>query len=281
MNTNTNIEIIIDILHNKKTRQLLCINYIDENPNLSAIIVEFWQLNRIKNKYILQIRPYDENSYSKQKIKEEEIIFLRKQSLYQPIRYYFEEQRILNDVLFNNMNKYKNDDFDNKIYIDSINNNFRMYCFPSNPFVLKKNNRYRIDLTNEMLEIPVVRERCVKGYLEKYHDLVLLFIDKYSLKFIKYKYINKTISKFESSYTRNKIKVEEMFLLNKILQMSIWMKRVEIYLDLEEKLINDYVMNSEPLNKKQNIIFKNIIIKKYIEEFRLESFEIDIDINLN
>ncbi len=63
---------------NKSTRENFINLVFKDYEDLSFIIVEKYELNRIHDKYISKHRAFIENSYSKKKIKEEEIIFLRK-----------------------------------------------------------------------------------------------------------------------------------------------------------------------------------------------------------
>ncbi len=75
MEVGKKIKLVLDLVANKKCRESFCENYLEENPILSPMIIDYWNLKRIKYKYITKTRMYDENSYSKKKIKEEEMIF--------------------------------------------------------------------------------------------------------------------------------------------------------------------------------------------------------------
>lgn len=66
----------INVLEIKKLREEVIRKKIEENPELVELIIENFSLSRIQEKYIAKSREYNENSYSKKKIKEEEIIFV-------------------------------------------------------------------------------------------------------------------------------------------------------------------------------------------------------------
>lgn len=277
----TNIKIYMRCLDNKKFRQIMCENFINENPIISNAIIENWDLKRIDLKYRAKTRCYDENSYSKQKIKEEEIIFQKKLSLYQPLRYYFEEQRILNDKLFVGLEAHENHVVDDAFYKQMILGEFIKFDFPESPLVVKKNNRHRIGLTNRILYIAEVRKVCIEEYIVDYRDLLMYIIDEFNLKFLRYKYINKTISKYESSYTRQKIKLEELFLINKVYQYSVWYRRINVFHDLEKNLLNENIIAEENESIYNNCEFLELFVASIIAEFRDVNFDIADDININ
>lgn len=277
----TNIRLLIEFLDNKRCREILCTNYVIENPLMTEKIINYWNLNRIDQKYRRKTRLFNENSYSKRKIKEEEIMFVRKHALFQPLRYYFEEQRKLHDDLFVGLEAHENFNVDDEIYIGTIIRRENYCDFPKHPFIVKKNNRARIDLTNDLLEIAEIRERCIDEYLIENSEFLTYVIDKYKLKFIKYKYINHSISKYESSYTRQKIKVEEMFLLNKVYQFSVWFRRMEVFWDLQQSLFVEQLIEKETKNLKQNNEFIKLIVEQIISEYREADFDLADDINLN
>lgn len=79
-----NIEMILlrECCQNKSTRENLIASSISEYHNLCMEIIEVYDLKRVNDKYVMKIRDYTENSYSKKKIKEEEVIFIRKSYMY-------------------------------------------------------------------------------------------------------------------------------------------------------------------------------------------------------
>ncbi len=281
MTTLTNVNLMVDFLNNKHCREILCRNYVSENPLMTDLIIRYWSLGRIEQKYISESRQFNENSYSKRKVKEEEIIFCRKHSVLQPLRYYFEEQRKLNDILFAGLEMHENDQADNEIYRNTVIKR-EAYCdYPKHPFVVKKNNRVRMDLTMEIVEIPEIRERCINEYLTENEEFIRYVIKLYNLKFIKYKYLDKTISKYESSYTRNKIKLEELFLLNKTYQFSVWFRRMEVFWDLQENIFSQQLIDQESRTLQDNNLFVEYVVENIIEQFRTVDFDLADDINFN
>lgn len=280
MSNVTNIKTFTKCLSNKRVREVLCQNFVTENPIITDVIIEYWKLKRINLKYCLKTRFYDENSYSKQKIREEEIIFIKRHVLFQPLRYYFEEQRLLNDELFSDLGKYENFDIDDQFYHKTIIGNFTL-PYPESPLIIMKNGRHRIDLNQEILQVSETREICIAEYLHSYPRLTLQVIKEFNLKFLTYKYIDHTLTKFESSYTRNKIKNEELFLLNKIYQYSIWLKRIDTFHDLQQQLFNDAEFKKENSDPEHNQQFLRGFVDSVISEFRDVNFDIASDINLN
>lgn len=276
----TNIKILTRCMNNKRVREVFCKNFVEENPIITEAIIEHWNLKRINLKYREQTRLYDENSYSKQKIREEEILFIKRHAVFQPLRYYFEEQRILQDLLYSNLEKHENFENDDLFYKQTVLDNFQLK-YPESPLVVKKNSRHRIDLNNKIYEIGEVREICIEEYLRDYNQLTLLIIEKFNLKFLTYKYIDHTLTKFESSYTRNKIKIEELFLLNKIYQYSIWLKRIDIFHDLQNELFNNLEFEKESSDPQANVQFLEVFVDSVINEFRDVDFDVADDINLN
>ncbi len=72
-------EIVLrECVENKGTRERMIKQCISDYYEDCNIVLELYRLEKVNDKYFRQIRDYDENSYSKKKIKEEEIIFLRK-----------------------------------------------------------------------------------------------------------------------------------------------------------------------------------------------------------
>ncbi len=280
MAVRTHIKILIRSMNNKRVREILCKNFVDENPIITEAIIEQWNLKRINLKYREQTRLYDENSYSKQKIREEEILFIKRHALFQPLRYYFEEQRILQDKLFKGLEKHENFENDNVFYKQTIINHYHI-CYPISPLIVKKNNRHRIDLNSDLQSISEVREIFIDEYMRDYKQLTLHVIEKFNLKFLTYKYIDHTLTKFESSYTRNKIKIEELFLLNKIYQYSIWLKRIDIFHDLQNELFNNIEFEKESSDPQANAQFLEVFVNSVINEFRDVDFDVADDINLN
>lgn len=74
------VEVLLlrEIVENKGTRERVIKNAIEQYYDLCLKVLAIYELERVNDKYFRQIRDYTENSYNKKKIKEEEIIFIRK-----------------------------------------------------------------------------------------------------------------------------------------------------------------------------------------------------------
>lgn len=66
------IEQLMDI---REIRQMITQEYIEEDYELSLVVIEYYHLYRIKTKYIDKYRNFDENFYSRKAIQNEEKIF--------------------------------------------------------------------------------------------------------------------------------------------------------------------------------------------------------------
>lgn len=77
---NDAVEVMLlrEIVENKGTRERIIKHSIEQYYDLCLKVLAIFELERVNDKYFRRIRDYTENSYNKRKIKEEEIIFLRK-----------------------------------------------------------------------------------------------------------------------------------------------------------------------------------------------------------
>lgn len=87
----------------KKTRENLVNDFIYQYPELSLLIINESNLQRLADKYIRDFRKYDENSYSRRKIKHEELTFIEQMIIYSSLedtlKGYFEDVNfLLNDT---------------------------------------------------------------------------------------------------------------------------------------------------------------------------------------
>lgn len=62
----------------KSTREAVINKFLNDYTKLSQDIIKHYNLKRFNDKYITEHRNFTENSYSKKKIREEEILFIRK-----------------------------------------------------------------------------------------------------------------------------------------------------------------------------------------------------------
>ncbi len=59
----------------KEIREMIISEYITDDLELSLKIIKYYNLNRIKDKYIDKFRDFNENYYSRKAIKREEKVF--------------------------------------------------------------------------------------------------------------------------------------------------------------------------------------------------------------
>ncbi|WOO89929.1 hypothetical protein R2F61_04265 [Mollicutes bacterium LVI A0078] len=72
-------EIVLrECVENKGSRERMIKQCINDYSEYCDLVLDLYKLEKVNDKYFRQIRDYDENSYNKRKIREEEIIFLRK-----------------------------------------------------------------------------------------------------------------------------------------------------------------------------------------------------------
>ncbi|WOO87446.1 hypothetical protein RZE82_00475 [Mollicutes bacterium LVI A0039] len=109
---NDAVEVMLlqEIVENKGTRERVIKQSIERYYDLCLKVIAIYELERVNDKYFRQIREYTENSYNKRKIKEEEIIFLRK---------IFVSYKIYNAITETLEYKDAADLLTNKIYDDS------------------------------------------------------------------------------------------------------------------------------------------------------------------
>ncbi len=276
-----NIKLVMELIDNKKCRESFCRNYLSENPILSPMIIEYWDLNRITKKYLTKERLYDENSYSKKKIKEEETIFLRKSFLFQPLRFYFERQWLLTQELYSEQSKFANAERDYRFYLQTtifanerfeINDNIQLY--------IKKNNKIRFDLMDEILENAVVREKIVYEYIKECSQLVFYIIHNFNLKFCIDKYDRNISFVNESSYKKRKLKEEESFLIKKIIEYVIWLKKIRKFERTQRLILDDFMIESEPKSYNENIRFLQKLTVVILESFFKGELDIDADVSI-
>ncbi len=281
MEVGKKIKLVLDLVANKKCRESFCENYLDENPILSPMIIDYWNLQRIKYKYITKTRMYDENSYSKKKIKEEEMIFLRKSFLFQPLRFAFEQQWLVTQELFAKPTKFCNEEKDYQFYVQSILfKDKRFEVNDSMKLYIKKNDKIQFDLMWQILLIPNVREKIINEYANTMNELVIHVIDNFNLKNCHDKYVKGISFASESSYRKNKIKHEEVFLIKKVFQYSLWLNHVLKYEAIKNVVLDDFLIENEPKSYNDNIKFLKKLTTSVLDEFFSNRLHIDDDITL-
>ncbi len=267
MIVDSTFRILGEVINNKKSRELFCRVFITENPLLIKRIISHWELERINHKYILKDRMYDENSYSKKQIRNEEKLFLRVVTTLQPVRFFFEQQVTIIKELNNEVDP-KTCVRDRYFYHETLFNENHEYEVPATPFYFKKNGLHRVDVTNEFIEVADVRETIINEYLKYYPKVTHYIIENYDLKFVKYKYIQKIMNKNETSYTRSKVKKDELFLLRKIILYVTWINQIANFYQLQKYLAH--------VDKFQDFVedYTNELLDTYLND----DFEVEKDL---
>lgn len=266
----SNIHFIKEAIRTKKAREILINVYINENTELADEIIRHWELCRFKNKYIYKKRFYDDNSYNKKKIRNEEIIFIQKIIILDPLVSYFTKQLRTYKLLYD-CDDYINTHtlIDDSFYLDSLLNEIE-FLYPINPITAKKDSKIRIDLNNSLYEVKALRELAVESYYKDYNDLTNYIVTKYNLKLFKAKYEYSAISQADSSYTQKKVKLEEILFLKKFFQYTEWLEKVDYINFLTSSLsILTLNMTDEHLlfdEKKYLKVFIKKLLKRYHEK---------------
>lgn len=124
------VEVLLlrEIVENKGTRERVIKNSIEEYYDLCLKVLAVYELERVNDKYFRQIRDYTENSYNKKKIKEEEIIFIRKifvcYKIYNSISECLEYKDAANLLTGSIYDDSKYLSLDNELYLEVFNEAF-------------------------------------------------------------------------------------------------------------------------------------------------------------
>ncbi len=104
----------------KSTRENLINMILSQYEDLSHIIIKKYSLDRIQDKYITKHRTFIDNSYSKKKIKEEEIVFIRKAYVFRRVCQQMEEnikiKELANSITEGVVDDSKYKDIDFEVY---------------------------------------------------------------------------------------------------------------------------------------------------------------------
>lgn len=221
MNKNE-IDVISELLMSKPFRDQMCFTYIQENRMISDDIIKYLSLERIKHKYIIQDRQYDENSYSKSRIRYEETVFILTCTIFEPFVHNIEKQLLIHDN-FNFNPKFEKLQIDKFIYntLSLHNQNYASFDNILNS-IISKSEIYRIDILENLLKTKKIREQIINQYNNNNPVFVNFLLDQYQLVWIKDKYITKTNHHADSYYARNKLACEETFFIKKIILYSTW-----------------------------------------------------------
>ncbi len=102
------VSLFIKCFNIKKYREFVCKTYLKEDGDLSLAVIDHYNLNSIKKKYVTKERTYDENSYNKKKIRKEEKNFMYIMYVYRSYIYFKDSQKKIESELYSIIgeNKY-------------------------------------------------------------------------------------------------------------------------------------------------------------------------------
>lgn len=133
MLTNDAVEVLLlrEIVENKGTRERVIKNAIEGYYPLCLKVLAIYELERVNDKYFRQIRDYTENSYNKKKIKEEEIVFIRKvfvcYKIFNTISETLEYKEAANKLTAHIYDDGKYITLDNELYLEVFNEAFDIH----------------------------------------------------------------------------------------------------------------------------------------------------------
>ncbi|WOO89180.1 hypothetical protein R2F61_00330 [Mollicutes bacterium LVI A0078] len=256
MNKNE-IDVIGELLTSKPFRDQMCNTYIKENQMISNDIITYLNLERINHKYILKDRLYDENSYSKSRIRYEETVFILTCTVFEPFVHNIEKQLLIHDNFKFNP-KYETLKVDKVIYntLSLHNQQFSKFDNILNS-IISKSEIYRIDILENLLKTKKIREQIITNYYNNDPAFISYLLDQYQLNWIIDKYITKSNMHTDSYYARNKLACEETFFIKKVILYSMWstyQQEVQSIYDYVELKLNDLHIETKYLNDLYNII---------------------------
>lgn len=97
------IDIRIDCLEVKAYREFLCNEYITSNLELAKAVIYWFKLEEIELKYISSTKTYTDNSFNKKKIKNKEILFIKRMYYFKGLIYIIKHQESLDKMLQKNI----------------------------------------------------------------------------------------------------------------------------------------------------------------------------------
>ncbi len=279
--TKSKFDIIDILLENKAFRDQMCSTYTVENEMITEDIIKNFNLKRFEHKYILKDRMYNENSYSKKKIRFEESIFILLCSILEPFVHNIEKQLLIHDN-FNFDSKYENIASDKKIYQLLSLDNHHLQDDSAMNLVFTKSEIYRIDILENLICTKKIREQILERHFKFNLELVTIIVNNYNLKWINDKYISKVKNHDDTHYARTKLANEEKFLIKKIILFTTWNtsqrdvrsiyyyveklllnfsiapdKLNEVFNEVSEKYYNLYINHTLPMNQILEEIIKS------------------------
>lgn len=235
----------------KQLRENLLNLYLKYYRNDVIFLIEKYQLKRVNDKYILEINYYEQNSYNRQKIREEELLILN-------ILLYTSnvEDRIGQlSASYDELQEYYH--LENKIEID-LRGLREFYLSKFGDVEVKTNYQsFRIYMYEECAKNKHFRNTFIKEVIETHPVIATKLIEEHNLKLVKKEYINKE-KLSTNGYYYNKIKNEEIEFIKKMGLIMEWMTFLKKYNTiLYQTLIKE--IDSETETKIYDFIMKNLI----------------------
>lgn len=269
----TNIKLAYEFKDEKKYREILCTNFISDEPNLSAQIIEFWKLDRVYHKYLSKIRLYDENSYVKRKVREEEMIFIKNSIIYNNFRYFVKAQMEYQweiekyfEIKF--IDRKKDLLIYNKCRTSYYKSKYKSLEF----YLIKKNGEVNVELLKEVLQIKSIRNRIINSAMTSSEDnkLHMEIINMYNLDRINLKYIRKIRDYDESYYAASRLKEEEIYFILKTFLFELWCRQMVEFHQIEDEARRMFMSKEFQINQDKQDSFIKILIDEYMNEFYKE-----------
>lgn len=258
------LDLMLELLSEKKYREFVCEKYINEHPMLSKEIIEDFNFKLIKNKYILKNRNYTEGSYSKKIIKVEEKQFISKLLLFRYFHY-----QVKQDLLFFDQLKHYTDNekfITENEYLTIVYIYEQMKITYDDVRLFDIDNQVEITYIWEILKLKGAREQITKYFITNDWQLAEYIIKKNKFERINDKYIRKINNYTNNSYSRNKIKHEEIDFCLKIIALEKWkgtVKDLIEYTDYYKHYFNEEIkLTEEYLLKILNKSLMEAKIKK-------------------
>ncbi len=179
-------------------------------------LIEKYELKRIKDKYILKINNYDQNSFNKNKIREEELFVLSILLLYNV------KNKRINDVQNYYENSYEYLNLDANVY----QREFELPKFGQNSEI--NGYSFRIKMYKECVKYKHFREVYIEEFIKDYENIVYLLIEKFNYELIEKKYL-KNSQVYDNGYYFKKIKNEEIIFIEKVSLLREWVLFLEKY----------------------------------------------------